>query len=406
MSAPTAAPDILSPEFAADPYSAYRAMRSEHPLIWHEPTRSYVISRYADVVRAFKDPVFTSHNYDWQLEPVHGRTILQMDGREHATHRNLVAPAFRGRDLAEKFVPVIEQNSRELIAEFAADGEVDLVAQYATRFPINVIVDMLGLPKSDHEHFHRWYTSIMGFLSNLSGDEQVMADGIRTRDEFADYMIPVIAARRADPGEDLLSTLCTAGINGASMSDHEIKAFCSLLLTAGGETTDKAIASVMSNLVAHPDQLAAVRADHGLIPAAFAETLRHSPPVHMIMRQPAEDVELTGGTVEAGTTVTCLIGAANRDPEQYERPDEFDIGRPDLDQGRAYTAGANHTAFALGRHFCVGALLARTELETAVAHLLDAMDDIAFADGAPPPEHGVFTRAPSRLRLTFTPTAR
>lgn len=397
------APDILSAEFAADPYSAYRAMRDEHPLIWHEPTQSYVISRYADVVKAFKDPVFTSRNYDWQLEPVHGRTILQMDGREHSTHRNLVGPAFRGRDLAEKFVPVIERNSRELIDGFAADGEVDLVGQYATRFPINVIVDMLGLPTGDHEHFHRWYTSIMGFLSNLAGDEQVTADGLRTKGEFEDYLIPVIRDRREHPGEDLLSTLCAAEIDGVRMSDEEIKAFCSLLLTAGGETTDKAIASVMSNLVQHPDQLQAVRADHDLIAAAFAETLRHSPPVHMIMRQPAEDVQLSGGVVEAGKTVTCLIGAANRDPQQYANPDAFDIHRPDLDLGRAYTAGANHTAFALGRHFCVGAMLARTELETGIAQLLDAMDDIRFADGTPPPEKGVFTRAPAELRLTFTP---
>lgn len=406
MSAPAApsAPDILSAEFADDPYSAYRIMREEHPLIWHEATQSYVISRYTDVERAFKDPVFTSRNYDWQLEPVHGRTILQMDGREHSTHRNLVAPAFRGRELAERFVPVIRRNSAELVAAFAGDGEVELVGQYATRFPINVIVDMLGLPKSDHEHFHRWYTSIMGFLSNLSGDEQVAADGIRTRDEFAEYLIPIIAARRADPGDDLLSVLCTAEIDGHRMTDHEIKAFCSLLLTAGGETTDKAIASLMSNLVAHPDQLAAVRADRSLIPAAFAEALRLTPPVHMIMRQPSEDVELSGGVIEAGRTVTCLIGAANRDPGRFARPDEFDLHRDDLDQGRAYTAGANHTSFCLGRHFCVGALLARTELETGIADLLDAMEDIAFADGVPPPEHGVFTRAPSELRLTFTPT--
>jgi cytochrome P450 len=406
VTAPTApaAPDILSPEFAADPYTAYRVMRDEHPLIWHETTQSYVISRYADVVRAFKDPVFTSRNYDWQLEPVHGRTILQMDGREHSTHRNLVAPAFRGRDLAEKFVPVIARNSAELIEAFRADGRVDLVDQYATRFPINVIVDMLGLPQSDHEHFHRWYTAIMAFLSNLSGDEEVTAEGLRTKAEFEDYMIPVIAARRDNPGDDLLSTLCAAEIDGVRMSDQEIKAFCSLLLTAGGETTDKAIASLMSNLVQNPDQLADVRADHSLIPAAFAETLRVAPPVHMIMRQPAEDVELSGGVVEAGKTVTCLIGAANRDPAQYSNPDQFDLHRPDLDQGRAYTAGANHTAFALGRHFCVGAMLARTELETGIAQLLDAMDDIRFADGAPPPEHGVFTRAPASLLLSFTPS--
>jgi cytochrome P450 len=402
---PTTAPDILSAEFAADPYSAYRELREHHPLIWHEATQSYVISRYADIERAFKDPLFTSRNYDWQLEPVHGRTILQMDGREHATHRNLVAPAFRGRDLAEKFGPVIERNSRELIDAFRADGRVELVDRYATRFPINVIVDMLGLPKSDHEHFHRWYTAIMAFLSNLAGDEQVMADGIRTKGEFEDYLIPIIQRRRADPGDDLLSVLCAAEIDGVRMTDQEVKAFCSLLLTAGGETTDKAITSVMANLVAHPEQLAAVRADRSLIPAAFAETLRHSPPVHMIMRQPSADVELSGGTVTAGRTVTCLIGAANRDPDRYADPDAFDIHRPDLDLGRAYTAGANHTAFALGRHFCVGALLARTELEIGIGQLLDAMADIRFADGAPPPERGVFTRAPGSLPLVFTPTA-
>ncbi|MET7992324.1 cytochrome P450 [Amycolatopsis sp. NPDC005232] len=400
--AANAGPDILSEEFAADPYRAYRVMREQHPLIWHEATQSYVISRYADVERAFKDPVFTSHNYDWQLEPVHGRTILQMDGREHSTHRNLVAPAFRGRDLMTKFLPVIEQNSRDLVDAFRQDGRVDLVDQYATRFPINVIVDMLGLPKSDHEHFHRWYSSIMAFLSNLSGDEQVMAEGIRTKEEFEAYLLPIIRERRENPGEDLLSTLCSAEIDGVRMSDEEIKAFCSLLLTAGGETTDKAIASLMRNLVANPDQLEAVRADHSLIAAAFAETLRFSPPVHMIMRQPAEDVELSGGVVEAAKTVTCLIGAANRDPAKYSDPDSFNLLRTDLDLGRAYTAGANHTAFCLGRHFCVGAMLAKTELDTGIAHLLDAMQDIRF-DGEAPPEQGVFTRAPTSLPLTFTP---
>jgi pulcherriminic acid synthase len=403
VSVDAAAPDILSVQFAADPYAAYRVMRERFPLYWHEPTQSYVISRYRDVQRAFRDAVFTSANYDWQLEPVHGRTILQMDGREHATHRNLVTPAFRGRELLTKFLPVIEHNSRALIEAFRPNGTVDLVDQYATRFPINVIVDMLGLPKVDHEHFHRWYTSIMAFLSNLSGDEQVTQDGLRTKAEFERYLIPIIRSRRARPGDDLLSTLCSAEIDGVRMTDEQIKAFCSLLLTAGGETTDKAIASVMRNLVGHPDQLAAVRADHSLIPAAFAETLRYSPPVHMIMRQPAEDVELSGGVVAAGRTLTCLIGAANRDPERFDRPDEFNIHRVDLDVERAYTAGANHTAFCLGRHFCVGAMLAKTELEVGIGQLLDAMDNIRFADDEPPPERGIYTRAPASLPLEFTP---
>ncbi|MFH9428133.1 cytochrome P450 [Streptomyces sp. NPDC017615] len=400
-------PDILSPEFAADPYPTYRLMRDKAPLIWHEATQSYIISRYEDVERVFKDKQgeFTTDNYDWQIEPVHGKTILQLSGREHAVRRALVAPAFRGRDLQEKFLPVIERNSRELIDTFRHTGSADLVTDYATRFPVNVIADMLGLDKADHSRFHRWYTAVIAFLGNLSGDQEVAAAGDRTRVEFAEYMLPIIRARRENLGDDLLSVLCAAEVDGVRMSDEDIKAFCSLLLAAGGETTDKAIASIFANLLAHPDQLAAVRADHSLIPRAFAETLRFTPPVHMIMRQSATEVELSGGTIPAGVTVTCLIGAANRDENRYRDPDRFDIFREDLTATNAFSAAADHLAFALGRHFCVGALLAKAEVEIGVAQLLDAMPDLRFADGFDPVEQGVFTRGPQSVPVRFTPVS-
>ena len=130
-------PDILSPAFAADPYGAYRTMRESAPLIHHEATGSYLVSRYEDVERIFKDGAqeFTTENYDWQLEPVHGRTILQLSGREHAVRRALVAPAFRGADLQEKFLPVIERNARELIDAFRHTGEADLVEALRDPFP-------------------------------------------------------------------------------------------------------------------------------------------------------------------------------------------------------------------------------------------------------------------------------
>jgi pulcherriminic acid synthase len=396
-------PDILSSEFAADPYSAYQIMRDDYPLIWHEPMQSYIISRYDDVSRAFRDPVFTTANYDWQLEPVHGRTILQLNGREHSVRRALVAPAFRGSELQDKFLPVIERNARELIDGFRGAGSADLVADFATHFPVNVIVDMLGLDKADHARFHRWYTSIIAFLGNLSQDPDVTAAGLQTQKEFAGYMIPIIRERRASPGDDLLSALCGAEIDGTRMSDEDIKAFCSLLLAAGGETTDKAIASVFANLLQHPDQLDAVRRDRSLIPRALAETLRYTPPVHMIMRQPAQDVTVSGGGIPEGSTVTCLIGAANRDGARYEDPERFDIYRTDLDSVNAFSAAANHLAFALGRHFCVGALLAKTEVEVGVSQLLDAMPGVRLRDGFAPAERGVFTRGPAALPVEFTP---
>ncbi|MEO3977454.1 cytochrome P450 [Streptomyces sp. CAU 1734] len=398
-------PDILSPEFAENPYPAYRAMRESAPLIWHEATNSWLISRFEDVERAFKDKdsVFTTDNYDWQVEPVHGKTILQLSGREHSVRRALVAPAFRGSELRDRILPVIERNARELIDPIRSAGEADLVDAFATRFPVNVIADMLGLDKADHERFHGWYTTVIAFLGNLAGDPEIAAAGDRTRVEFAEYMFPIIRERRANPGDDLLSVLCAAEVDGVRMSDEDIKAFCSLLLAAGGETTDKAIAGIFANLLTHPEQLAAVREDRSLIDRAFAETLRYTPPVHMIMRQTAADVTLSGGTIPAGATVTCLIGAANRDAERFHEPDTFNIFRDDLTSANAFSAAADHLAFALGRHFCVGALLARAEVETGVNQLLDAMPDMRLADGFVPSEQGVFTRGPASLPVRFTP---
>ncbi len=396
-------PDVLSPEFAADPYPAYQILRDQAPLHYHEAMQSYFVSRAEDVERVFKDQVFTTANYNWQLEPVHGKTILQLSGREHSVRRALVAPAFRGSELEQKFLPVIEKNAAELISGFRADGTVDLVTQFANRFPIGVIVDMLGLDKSDHDRFQKWYTSIIAFLGNLAQDPEIAAAGLRTKEEFAEYMIPIIRDRRSNLGDDLLSTLVTAEIDGETMSDEDVKAFCSLLLAAGGETTDKALATMFALLLQHPEQMEAVRADRGLIARAFAESLRLHPPVHMIMREPSEDVEIAGGVIPAGTTVTALIGAANRDERRYKNPDSFDIFRDDLNTDNAFSAAANHMAFALGRHFCVGALLAKTEVEVATNQLLDSLPDLRLEEGFVHVEKGVFTRGPAALRVNFTP---
>ncbi|MFD5145764.1 cytochrome P450 [Streptomyces sp. NPDC058401] len=405
MTAAHEIPDILSQEFAENPYPVYRALREEAPLFWHKGTQSWLLSRYEDVSRAFKDKegLFTTDNYAWQAEPVHGRTLIQMSGREHASRRALVAPAFRGNALRDQVVPIIERNARELIAAFRDSGSVDLVSGFASLFPISVIADMFGLDRSGQQALGGWYRAFVAFTGNLSGDPEQAAEGARAQAEFAAYMLPVIRNRRENLGDDLLSALCTAEVDGVSMSDEDIKAFCSLLLTAGAETTDKAVAGLFANLLANPDQLAAVRRDRGLIDRAFAETLRHTPPVQMIMRQTAADVTVSGGTIPAGSTVTCLIGAANRDPGRYKDPDAFDLFRDDLTATNAFSAAADHLAFALGRHFCVGALLAKTEVEIAVDQLLDAMPGLRPAAGYDPAAEGVFTRGPKSLRVEFTP---
>ncbi|KQV05710.1 MULTISPECIES: cytochrome P450 [unclassified Kitasatospora] len=399
------APDILSPDFARDPYATYRVLRDDYPLLWHEGTGSYLLSRHQDVQRAVREPVFSSDNYIWQAEPVHGRTILQMSGREHVVHRALVVPAFRGNSLRDRFMPMIERNARELVDGFRQTGSADLVHDFATHFPVNVIVEMLGLDKREHDRFHAWYSTFVAFAANLSRDPEVAAAGLRAHDELAAYLIPIIQERRAHPGDDLLSTLCEAEVDGTRMTDEEVKAFCSLLLTAGGETTDKAIGGMFRNLLARPEQFAAVRADRDLIPMALAETLRFTPPVHMIMRTPTEDVAIAGGTIPAGSVVTALLASANRDDRRFADPDTFDVFRTDLSATTAFSAAADHLSFALGRHFCVGALLARAEVEVGANLLLDALPELEPRDVELPPEQGVFTRGPAALPVRFTPTA-
>lgn len=401
---PQEAPDLMTdPGFITDPYPIYRVWRDNFPVTWHEGIDAYILSRYDDVDRAFRE--FSSENYAWQLEPIIGRSILQLEGTAHARQRAIVAPAFRGKELDEKFVPVIRRNAEELVDAFRNDGHVDLVKQFTKLLPIHVIVDMLGLPREDHEKFNRWYTIIMDFLSNVSGDEEINREGMQTANELREYLKPLIAHRRTDPGDDILSKLCTAEIEGERMSDADINAFTGLLLNAGGETSDKAIASMFKNLMLNPDQLDAVREDRSLIVRAFAETLRYTPPVRIIMRTVREDTELSGTVLEAGKTVACVIGAANTDERHFSDPDSFDIFREDLDVSRAFSGAANHVAFCAGRHFCVGAMLARTEIEIGTNLLLDAMDDMHFPEGYTPVDEGLFTRSPGELLIDFVPAS-
>lgn len=410
-----APPDILSAEHAADPYATYRILLERHPVHFHELTNSWLVSRHADLVSLFRDKeAFSSENYSWQLEPVHGRTILQMEGREHTSHRRLLNPFFHGAGL-ESFAATIERVAHELADAFLereaasvaagekARGEVDLVSSFTCLFPISVIEAMLGLPPADHEKFERWYSSIMDFLTNLSGEQEPIDRGLRTRQELADYFLPIIAERREGNGDDLVSRLARAEVEGERLSDENIRAFISLMLPAGGETTDRALASLFKNLLEHPDQLEAVVADRSLILDALAETLRYSPPVHMIMRQATKDVEIEGVAIPAGSTITCLLAAANRDPRKFSEPDRFDIFRTDNDTSRAFTPSADHLAFIDGRHFCVGAMLARTEAIAATNHLLDRMHDLRLRKGFVPVEEGIFTRAPNHLEVTFVP---
>ncbi len=398
-------PNIMSSEYEKDPYPILEDIRENHPIYFQEGLNSWVISRHEDIKSALRNPSFTTENYSWQLEPVHGRSIMQLDGSEHRHTRAVVIPTLRGAKLRENFESIVVNNSKQLIDAWRYDGKVELVSQFTQRLPLSVIIDVLGLDPQDKGKFHRWYNDIHDYFTNTTGDPDLTAAGLRTHDELKAYMMPLIQDRKENPRDDLISQIVHAEINGERMSDIDIKSYISFLLVAGSESTDLQMANMWLRLLENPDQLQAVREERSLIKAAFAESLRHTAAVLMIMRQAAEDVEFHGVTVPAGSTVTLLLAAANRDPRKFSEPDTFNIFRDDLQTDREFTGAANHMTFSLGRHFCIGTYLAAMEAETATSQLLDAMDDIAFADGHIPREVGSFVRAPRYMPLTFTPTS-
>jgi cytochrome P450 len=407
-------PDILSDEHDDDPQPAYRYLREEAPAVFHPGSDSWLVSRHADVSRLLRAKEVSSKNYGDGLGLIFGRTVLELDGKEHQKHRLLLNPLMNGIQLVAMQPMMLGVVTDLFLPELAksvaarpggvGEAEIDLVPTYFGELPISVIETMLDLPKERHEDFSRWYKAMHAFTANIAGLPGPIEAGLQARKELTEYVLPLITERRANPGTDLISGMCQAEIDGEKLTDEEVRAFVSLMITAGGETTDRALGLIMLNLLQHPAQLEAVKADRSLIANAFVETLRYSPPVNIAGRMAEEDIELHGATIPAGAKINCLIGAANRDETKFSDPHSFDIFRDDNSVERGFSGAADHLGFAKGRHLCVGAALAKAEVEIALNLIFDHMPDIRLADGFVPRPTGLWTRGVDELRVAFTPS--
>lgn len=409
-----APPDILSEEHLRDPWASYVVLRDHYPCVWHEGTQSWLLSRHADQAAVFRSKGVDSTFYEGTVVPVHGKTIVTMEGTEHAMHRRLLGPFFHSGGL-ESFKPTIAEVARSLVEpilerERAAiargereRGEFDLVQEFSRQMPISVIERMLGLPLEHHDRFQAWYQGIMDFIDNIGGDPVRAEKGLKVKAAMTEYFMPLIAQRRNGEGADLITLMAQAEVDGDRLTDEEIRNFISLMMTAGGETTDRGLSNMFLNLLRNPEIMVEVEADRSLIVNAFAETLRHSGPVHVAGRTALEDMEIEGVTIKAGQNIMTLLASGNRDPRKFADPDVFDIHRTDNDVERAFTANADHLGYVNGRHFCAGAMLARTEVEFGANFLLDHMKDMRFADGFEPVETGLWTRGVESLRVSFVP---
>ena len=319
--------------------------------------------------------------------------MLDKDGHEHVVQRRIVAPEFVGKRF-EPYYEAIDRNARHLIDNFPDSGVVDLVNAFTTRLPVNVIVDMLGMDQSDHDRFHEWYTTMMAGLSvkdllesQFSSEKQNL--GVLAHEELAEYVAPIIEDRKSCPVNDLISKIVHAEAEGQKLTLTEIQAFISLLLVAGGETTDKGIANMWTQLLLNPDQLEAVVDDHELFDAAFSEMMRHSPPVPGQLRYSINEVTFSGVTIPSNQAVYIQLASANSDETIFSDPRSFNIEREDLHLSKERKMGHHgdegrygHLGFGLGKHFCLGYEMARLEAVMGSALLSEKMKNPRLADGA------------------------
>ncbi|HSO95019.1 MAG TPA: cytochrome P450 [Acidimicrobiia bacterium] len=384
--------------FTGQPYPIWERARRECPVfpnhqggglggVTERP--AYSVSRFNDVEAVLRDgPRFSSSINAEHIGQYMGELILAMDGQEHRSYRALVAHAFRASALERWDETLVRPTINRLLDEITPKGRADLVRDITSRYPVQVICGLVGVPLEDSDQFHHW-------AEEINTGPLHPKVGIAASQAMRDYLAPIVEARRAQPADDLISDLVHAEIDGERLTDEKIYGFLRLLLPAGAETTFRVMGNALTALVVHPDVLERVRADRALLPAVIEETLRWETSVTQVSRVAMEDAEVGGCPIPKGAAVSVLTGSANHDEGRYDHPDVFDIDR----------TVQNHLAFGTGQHQCLGMHLARLELRVGLDLILDRLPNLRLdPDGAPPVIEGTAFRGPTTLPVLFDPT--
>ncbi len=376
----------LSDRMAQDPYPVYAAMHRRSPVHRSRLLNAWLFARHADgdaILRDHRnfgnDPrkgTLTPRQRD-MLPPPEEFTLLFLDPPDHGRLRALVSKAFTSRA-----VNAIETRIRAILAclldAIGDPGGFDLVEAVAQPLPMMVIAEMLGVPSADRAQFKTWSVQRARLLEPTLSPREREA-GLSASRGFDAYIRKIVAARRAEPREDIVSALVQAEDEGERLTERETLNMLRLLLIAGNETTSNLIGNGMLALLRNPDQLQRLRDDPGLIPSAVEELLRFDSPVQATFRRVLSDCEVHGFELRERDNIVVLIGAANRDPEAFEDPDRLDIGR----------AACPHLSLGRGIHHCMGAPLARLEARIAIEMLLERFAEIGLAGERPRFRHGV-----------------
>lgn len=402
MSTVVADVDLGDPAFLADPYPTFAALRAEAPVVWHEPTGMWLAVSHravSDVLRSRSlGRLWTPRFPDVAMpafELIHVHSLLENEPPVHTRLRRLIAGAF-SRGHVERLRPAVAALAARLAEDVRAAGEggdpVDLIAAYAEPLPVEVIAELLGIPPADRHRLRPWSNAIVKMYEYGITDAQRDA-AERASAEFVAYLRELVARRRVEPGDDLLSSLLAeSDAEGGRLTEDELVTTGTLLLNAGHEATVNVVGNGFSALLARPDVLAEVRAridDDAFVATAVEELIRFDSPLQLFERTATADVEIGGVVVEAGQKIAALLGAANRDPAVFAEPDRLDPTRDPNPQ----------IGFGLGIHFCVGAPLARIELQTSLRTLVSTFPDLAPTE-VPPRRPEFVIRGVERLLVT------
>lgn len=374
----------FEPGFIEDPYTQYAAMRAADP-IHRTPLEFWVLFRYDDILRFLKDPSLSVEDknahptaIDQMIQNVIGdreqenrgeRSMLSRDPPDHTRLRKLVTKAFTPR-VIEELRPRVATLVDELLDAARDRGSMDVIHDFAFPLPFAVISEMLGVPNEDGEKLREWSGLIVRTLEPLV-DMQLVQRIVEASDKMFDHVSELIAMKRKEPGDDLLSALIAAEEHGDVLSDNELVEQVVLLYIAGHETTVNLIGNGVLALLRNRDEMRRLQTDPALIPGAIEEFLRYDSPVQMSRRITLTDLEIDGRMIEKGAFCALVLASANRDPARFgDDAERLDISRPDAHQ---------HLSFGGGAHYCLGAALARVEGQVAIGSLIERFPDLELS---------------------------
>jgi len=398
--------DLLSPDGLRDPYAIHDRFRRAEAA---GRDIGHVVVGYDQVVGLLGDRRLSSERVDAILEPLGpdvrrrcpfaDRTLQSIvafrDPPDHTRIRALLASTFSPR-MVKQVGELIEGISARLLDAVVADGETDLHRAYSYPLPALVVGAMLGIPEPDVDRFKSWARDIVFLVGSGSPSERLAVAAEEHFGEMRAYLGALVRDRRHAPHPDLLSAMIDAADHGARLSEDEIFANATFLMTAGHETVTNMVSNGVLSLLRHPDQLERLRGERSLTASAAEEILRFESPVQMTSRRALADGEFAGRRVKAGEALQLFLGAANRDPARFPDPDRFDIARGDN----------RHVAFGFGPHFCLGAALAREELRVALDHLLDRLPGLELAVDEVAWQPTIDFRGPLALPVRWRPGSR